>query len=100
MPKKTPVKKKPGKRMTAPKTDALASLPKRGRGRPPVEFRKKSFHLLLDPRYIEYWRKKCGEMNVPAQDLARMAMNAVLPDPYNPINVGEIERFLSRLHPK
>jgi hypothetical protein len=100
MPRKTPVKKNTGKRKAAPKTDAPAPLPKRGRGRPPVEFRKRSFHLLLDPRYIEYWRKKCDEMNVPAQDLARMAMNAVIPDPYNLTNVREIERFLDRLNPK
>jgi hypothetical protein len=100
MPKKTPVKKKSAKRKAAPKTDAHAEPPKRGRGRPPVEFRKRSFHLLLDPRYIEHWRKKCDEMNVPPQDLARMAMNAVIPDPYNPGNVGEIETFLGRLHPK
>ena len=100
MPKKTPVKKKAGKPKAASKSVAHVEEPKRGRGRPPVEFRKKSFHLLLDPRYIEHWRKTCKKMNVQPQDLARMAMNAVIPDPYNPSNMGEIEGFLNRLQPK
>jgi hypothetical protein len=100
MPKKSSVKNKSAKSKSASKTDVLADAPKRGRGRPPVAFRKKSFHLLLDPRYIEHWRKRCEKMNIPPQDLARMAMNAVIPDPYNPSNLGEIDGFLSRLHPK
>lgn len=70
------------------------------RGRPPVEFRKKSFHILLDPRYIIHFRKKARELKVPPQDLARMALNALIPDPYNPATVGEITQFLSRYMPK
>ncbi len=73
---------------------------KRGRGRPPVEFRKKSFHLLLDPRYIEHFREKALEMNVPPQDLGRMALNALVPDPFNPATVPEITQLLARLSSK
>lgn len=99
MPKKPAVKKSTANRKAASKSGGRAVAAKRGRGRPPVQFRKESFHLLLDPRYIAHWRKKCEEMNVPPQDLARMALNAVIPDPYNPATAGDIEQLLNRLRP-
>lgn len=100
MPKKPAVKKSTGNRKAASKPSGRPLAAKRGRGRPPIAFRKKSFHLLLDPRYIEHWRETCEKMNVPPQDLARMALNAVIPDPYNPAHASDVEQFLNRLRPK
>ncbi len=87
-------------RKKAAKTSVKSSEISAKRGRPPVEFRKKSFHILLDPRYIAHFRKKARELKVPPQVLARMALNALIPDPYNPATVGEITQLLSRYIPK
>ena len=61
---------------------------KRGRGRPPVEVKKVPFQVMLDPRYIEYFRKTAKAKKVEAQVLARMALNAFVPDPFNPMSDG------------
>ena len=56
------------------------------RGRPPVEIKKKPFQVMLDPRYIDHFRKVAGQKNIQPQDLARMALNAMIPDPFNPLS--------------
>jgi hypothetical protein len=61
-----------------------AKKPKRGR--PPVEIKKKPFQVMLDPRYIDHFRKVAGQKNIQPQDLARMALNAMIPDPFNPLS--------------
>jgi hypothetical protein len=55
------------------------------RGRPPVEIKKKPFQVMLDPRYIDHFRKVAGQKSIQPQDLARIALNALIPDPYNPL---------------
>lgn len=56
------------------------------RGRPPVEIKKKPFQVMLDPRYIDHFRKVASQKNIQPQDLARMALNALIPDPFNPLS--------------
>ncbi len=58
------------------------------RGRPPLEIKKKPFQVMLDPRYIEYFRNVAREKGIEPQDLARMALNAFVPDPNNPLAGG------------
>jgi hypothetical protein len=53
------------------------------RGRPTVEIKKKPFQVMLDPRYIDHFRKVAGQKNIQPQDLARMALNALIPDPFS-----------------
>ena len=53
------------------------------RGRPTVEIKKKPFQVMLDPRYIDHFRKIASQKNIQPQDLARMALNAFIPDPYS-----------------
>lgn len=55
------------------------------RGRPPVEIKKKPFQIMLDPRYIDHFRKVAGQKSIQPQDLARIALNALIPDLYNPL---------------
>jgi hypothetical protein len=54
-------------------------------GRPPVEAKKIPFQVMLDPRYIEHFRKTAKAKKVNPQDLARLALNAFVPDPFNPV---------------
>lgn len=54
-------------------------------GRPTVEAKKVPFQVMLDPRYIEHFRKTAKEKKIKSQDLARLALNAFVPDPYNPV---------------
>lgn len=68
--------------------DNLAT-PRRGRGRPPVEAKRIPFQVMLDPRYIAHFRKVAKQKKVSPQDLARWALTALVPDPYNPITGPE-----------
>jgi hypothetical protein len=52
-------------------------------GRPPVEVKKKPFQVMLDPRYIEHFKSVARKKNIQPQDLARLALAAVVPDPYS-----------------
>jgi hypothetical protein len=54
-------------------------------GRPPVEVKKKPFQVMLDPRYIDYFRKVARKKKIQPQDLVRVALYAFLPDPFNPV---------------
>lgn len=63
--------------------------PRRGRGRPPVEAKRIPFQVMLDPRYIAHFRKVAKQKKVSAQDLARWALTALVPDPFNPISGPE-----------
>lgn len=58
------------------------------RGRPPVEVKKKPFQVMLDPRYIEHFRKVAQSKKIQPQELARMALHAFVPDPFNPLAGG------------
>jgi hypothetical protein len=53
------------------------------KGRPPVAVKKKPLQLMLDPRYIEHFRKVAKKSGIEAQDLGRMALAAMVPDPFN-----------------
>jgi hypothetical protein len=79
-----------------------AKKPKRGR--PPVEIKKKPFQVMLDPRYIDHFRKVAGQKNIQPQDLARMALNAMIPDPFNPLSgsskMGEAGRGKKAMGPR
>ena len=66
-------------------TKGIQGKTKVRRGRPPVEVKKKPFQVMLDPRYIDHFRKVAGQRNIQPQDLARMALNAFVPDPFNPL---------------
>jgi hypothetical protein len=57
----------------------------RGPGRPPVESKKVRFQVMLDPGYLEHFKKVAAEKRVNVQDLARWAFTALVPDPLNPI---------------
>lgn len=57
----------------------------RGPGRPPVESKKVRFQVMLDPGYLEHFKKIAAEKRVNIQDLARWALTALVPDPQNPI---------------
>ena len=64
-------------------------------GRPSLEVKKKPFQVMLDPRYIEHFKKTAGSKKVQPQELARMALNAFVPDPFNPLTMDpEIFRNL------
>jgi hypothetical protein len=67
-------------------TPKSSHVKKPKRGRPPVEIKKKPFQVMLDPRYIDHFRKVAGQKNIQPQDLARMALNAMIPDPFNPLS--------------
>jgi hypothetical protein len=62
---------------------------RRGRGRPPVEAKRVPFQVMLDPRYLAHLRKVAKQKKVNVQDLARWALTALVPDPYNPITGPE-----------
>jgi hypothetical protein len=62
------------------------AVKKPARGRPPVEVKKKPFQVMLDPRYIEHFRKVAQAKKVQPQELARMALQAFVPDPFNPLS--------------
>ena len=64
---------------------SLRKAPTR-RGRPPVEVKKKPFQVMLDPRYIDHFRKVASQKKIQPQDLARMALNAFIPDPFSPLS--------------
>ena len=70
MPKKTKPKAKVSKKKTRV-------------GRPSMEIKKKPFQVMLDPRYIELFRKAAKTKNIQVQDFARMALNGLVHDPYN-----------------
>ena len=53
-------------------------------GRPAVEIKKKPFQVMLDPRYLDLFRKTAEANNLQPQELARFALISVVPDPYNP----------------
>lgn len=53
------------------------------RGRPPVDVKKKPFQVMLDPRYIEHFKKVAAKKKIQPQDLARLALTAIVPDPYS-----------------
>ena len=57
----------------------------RGPGRPPVESRKVRFQVMLEPTYLEHFRKVAADKRINVQDLARWALTALVPDPQNPI---------------
>ena len=57
---------------------------KKSVGRPAVEIKKKPFQIMLDPRYIEHFRKSAEANNLQPQELARFALISVVSDPYNP----------------
>ena len=59
------------------------TVKKPGPGRPSVEVKKKPFQVMLDPRYIEYFKEVARKKKVQPQDLARIALTAAVPDPYN-----------------
>ena len=71
-----------------PPTKEKASVHK-GPGRPPVEVKKVPFQVMLDPRYLEHFRKIAKQKKVNPQDLARWALHALVPDPFNPITGPE-----------
>ena len=73
--------------MTASKDIKVA--PPRGRGRPPVEAKKVPFQVMLDPRYLAHFRKIAKQKKINPQDLARWALNGLVPDPFNPISGPE-----------
>lgn len=54
-----------------------------GRGRPPVEVKKKPFQVMLDPRYIDHFKTVAQKKKIQPQDLARLALTAIVPDPYS-----------------
>ena len=56
------------------------------RGRPPVEGKKIRFQVMLDPRYLKHFKKVAKDRRVPVQDLARFALAALVPDPFNPMS--------------
>lgn len=58
---------------------------KKGPGRPKVEAKKVPFQVMLDPRYIEHFRKTAKSNKIEAQELARKALLAFVPDPFNPM---------------
>lgn len=58
-------------------------------GRPAVEVKKVPFAVMLDPRYVEYFRSVAEKNNILPQELARMALAAMIPSPFNRI-LGEI----------
>ena len=68
----------------------------RGPGRPPVESKKIRFQIMLDPEYLEHFKKVAAEKRVNVQDLARWAFTALVPDPRNPIT-GPDELIHARL---
>lgn len=39
---------------------------------------------MLDPRYIEHFRRVAAKQKIQPQDLARIALTALIPDPYHP----------------
>lgn len=53
-------------------------------GRPPVDTKKIPFQVMLDPRYLAHFRKMAKDKKIQPQDLARMALNALIPNPYIP----------------
>lgn len=51
-------------------------------GRPKVASRKKTFQVMLDPRYIAHFKKVAVSKGTTPQALASLAMKALVPDPY------------------
>jgi hypothetical protein len=56
------------------------------RGRPPAEAKKIRFQVMLDPRYLKHFKKVAKDKRIPVQDLARFALAALVPDPFNPMS--------------
>jgi hypothetical protein len=71
--------------MAAKKSATQKEEPRR-RGRPPAEVKKVKYQFMLDPRYLKHFQKVAKEKGVNVQDLARWALTALVPDPYNPIS--------------
>jgi hypothetical protein len=56
------------------------------RGRPPAESKKIRFQVMLDPRYLKHFKKVAKDKRIAVQDLARFALAALVPDPFNPMS--------------
>lgn len=57
-------------------------IKRRGRGRPPVANKKVSYHLMLDPRYLEYLGNWAEQKSIPLPILMRIALETFLPNPF------------------
>ena len=66
------------------------------KGRPPVAVKKKPFQVMLDPRYIEHFKKVAAKKNIQPQELARIALTAIVPDPYN-AQIGNMDTIKNLL---
>ena len=75
---------------------------KKGPGRPSVEVKKVPLQVMLDPRYIQHFRKTAKSNNIEAQDLARKALLAFVPDPFNPMTGSPeaVKAMLKKKTPK
>jgi hypothetical protein len=63
------------------------------KGRPPVAVKKERFQLMLDPRYLAHFKKVAKANNIQPQDLGRMALAAMVPDPFNPSSLGNAKNL-------
>lgn len=74
------------------------STPKVGkaRGRPRLELKKVPFQVMLDPRYKAHFLKRAAKLKVQPQDLARMALGAMVPDPFLTMFTAKKLRDLSK----
>lgn len=67
------------------------------RGRPPVEVKKERFQLMLDPRYLAHFKAVAQKKKIQPQDLARLALTAIVPDPYGaPIGTADVLQSIMR----
>jgi len=66
-------------------------------GRPSVEVKKKPFQVMLDPRYIDHFKEVALKKKIQPQELARMVLTAIVPDPYNApvVSIDVIQNLLA-----
>ena len=55
---------------------------RKGPGRPPVAVKKISYHLMLDPRYLDYLQDWADTKKVSLPILIRIALEAFIPNPF------------------
>lgn len=60
-----------------------ATKKKRKVGRPRLKSKKKRYQVMLDPSYAEHFAGFAQSQNMQLQDLYRIALFAVVPDPYH-----------------
>jgi hypothetical protein len=58
------------------------------RGRPRVESKKKPYQVMLDPRYVKHAAAFSKGQGMTIQDLFRLVLGAVVPDPFTSVSVS------------